>query len=87
MATGSASAMPMRPADRSSSAMPCLIDSIFFAPTPLSPSSLPLAIASVSPAVLVMPRSFHISAIVLGPSPGMSSMGISPAGTLAVSSS
>jgi hypothetical protein len=41
--------------------MPSLIDWIFFAPMPFSPSSLPVSIAVLSSSMLVMPRCFQNS--------------------------
>ena len=70
-AIGSASPMPIRPAACERSSMPCLIASIFFSPMPLA-SSAPSSMALTRSSRLVMPRSFQSSAIVLGPSPGIS---------------
>ena len=86
-AIGSASTMPIRPRRLLRIAIPCLIDSIFFSPSPSIPSSCPSSIALTSSSMLVMLRSFQNSAIVFGPSPGICSIGISPAGTLAATSS
>ncbi len=86
-AIGIASAIPIRPAALASMAIPCLIASIFLAPIPFNPSNAPESIALISSSWLVTPRSFQNSAIVFGPNPEISSIGNSPAGTLAASSS
>jgi hypothetical protein len=80
---GSASTIPSRLAPLDRSAMPCLIVSSFLSPMPLRPLSEPSSSALTSSSRFVIPLAFQNRLIVLGPSPGMSSSGRSPAGRLA----